>query len=190
MACWWCAVAVVCYSKLSWQPWLAAGLWSLPAVAGDARKCVYFGQGSSLALPAKGALGGWLVPRTFCRWWMPSQKETPVGRSLCFTPLLPTVPSPASTGFRRSSSSGQQRLRHIQSHSWGSLSAWCQQAAPSTTFPSFAFKMWFGKRKKGGAKRVTNVICFGGEVTVPTNPFPASSSGAAVAGMAGARVRK
>lgn len=73
---------------------------------------------------------------------------------------------------------------------FGSLSAPCRRAAPGTTFPSFTFNMWFGKRKKGGTKRVTNVICFGGEVTVPANPFPASSSGATVAGMAGTGLRK
>lgn len=32
----------------------------------DAQKCVYSGQGMSLALPVKGALGSCLVPRTLC----------------------------------------------------------------------------------------------------------------------------
>lgn len=41
------------------------------------------------------------------------------------------------------------------------------------------------QEKKDGTKTVMNVISFGGEVTIPINAFPASSSSATAAGMVG-----
>lgn len=162
---------LVWQSKLSWQRWLAAGLWLLLAVADeDAQKWVYFSQRNSLVLPAKGALGSWLMPRTFCKWWMLLQKETQMRKSLCFW---------------RMSLSGQQCLCHIQSHGWGPF----EQPQPRRFLLLPLNVVW--QEKNGDAKRVTNVICFGGEVTLPredSKSFPCF--GAVAADMTGTRVQK
>lgn len=74
----WHAAAVVLESELPWQPWWAAGLWSLSA---------------------KGALGSWLLLSTFCRC---SHRRKPQWKSHCFPPFPPKVPSQTNTGLQRS----------------------------------------------------------------------------------------
>lgn len=69
------------------------GLWSLPAVAGeDAQKCVDFGQGSSLALPVKGALGSCLVPGTLSGGKCPHGRKAQWGSHCILSLCLPQHP--------------------------------------------------------------------------------------------------